>query len=287
MKAVYKRELASYFHGFSGFLFAALLLLVVGLYMLSVNFTQGYPQFEYALGSVSFLYLIIVPILTMRSVAEERKQKTDQLLYSLPLTTWKIVFGKYFAMLTVLALPILLMLTYPLILSLYGSIAFAPTYGAILGYFLLGASLIAVGMFLSSLTENVVVSAVLSFGAVLLFYLMGGLSTLIPSDAKTSAIAFVLLGAVIALIIWLMTKNYLASVIFFGIIAAVVLVLFFSASSVLEGSFTYVMNALSVFERFDNFIYGIMDLTSIVYYLTVIGFSCFLTQQSLEKRRWS
>ena len=106
MKAIYKRELSSYFHGFSGFLFIALLLFVAGLYTMSLNLSQSYPQFEYVLSSITFLYLIIIPVLTMRSVAEERRQKTDQLLYALPLSTGKIVIGKYLAMLTVLALPV-------------------------------------------------------------------------------------------------------------------------------------------------------------------------------------
>lgn len=286
MKAVYKRELAAYFHGFFGSLFIALLLFFTGLYTMSINLNQSYPQFEYVLGSITFLYLVIIPVLTMRSMAEERRQKTDQLLYALPLPSGKIVMGKYLAMVTVLAIPMAVMALYPLVLSLYGAVSLKAAYSALLGFFLLGAALIAIGLFLSSLTENVVISAVLSFAVLLVLYLMGGLSSFIPSSAAASCCAFLLLAAAVALILWLMTKNVTLSAILFAVAGIALLGLYFLAPETLEGSFQHVMEALSVFDRFESFLTGVFDLTAVVYDLSIIGIFCFLTQQTLEKRRW-
>lgn len=287
MKAIYKRELKSYFRGFTGFLFTTFLLFLVGIYSMAMNFNQGYPQFEYVLGNVSFIYMIIVPVLTMRAVAEERRQKTDQLLYSLPTTTGKVVLGKYLSMVTVLFLPVLVICLYPLILSFYGSVNFAASYGAIFGYFMMGAALIAVGLFISSLTENVVISAVVCFAVMLVSYLMGDLSSFVPTTAAASLAAFVVVVLLAALLVWYLTKNTTV-----GVLVAVagvggLTLLYFLAPAALEGSFQHVMTALSLFDRFDNFLYGIFDLTSVVYYLTAVGVFLFLTVQSMEKRRWS
>ena len=172
MKAVFKRELKSYFQGFTGYLFIAFLLLIIGIVTVLNNLRNASPKFEYVLADVGFVFLLTVPMLTMRVFSEEKRQKTDQLLYSLPLKTTDIVFGKYFAMLTILAIPTLVMCFYPLILSSYGPIGFLTAYSSIFAFFLQGAGLIAIGMFVSSLTENQIVSAGLSFAVLLVLFLM-------------------------------------------------------------------------------------------------------------------
>ena len=102
MAAIYKKELHLYFHTMIGFLFTALILFFFGIYTSSINFNGGYGNFEYVIGSVGFIYILIVPILTMRVFAEERRQKTDQILLTSPVSVVKIVMGKYLAMITVL-----------------------------------------------------------------------------------------------------------------------------------------------------------------------------------------
>ncbi|MBQ6990929.1 MAG: ABC transporter permease, partial [Clostridia bacterium] len=146
MLAIYQRELRSYFTGFVGYVFAAFILLFGGIYTMVINLSNGITNFEYVLGNMSFVFIIAVPVLTMRVLAEERKQKTDLLLYSLPRSMTAIVLGKYFAMLTVFAVPMGVMAVYPILLSMYGEINMAVAYSAILGFFLMGAVLIAIGM---------------------------------------------------------------------------------------------------------------------------------------------
>lgn len=153
MRAVFRHELSSYFTGVTGYVFSAFLLLFTGIYTMVYNLQSASVHFEYVLGSMSFVFLIIVPILTMRVLAEERRQKTDQLLYSLPLTMTQVVLGKFAAMLVVFAAPMAVICLYPVVLSAYGNVYLPAAYGAIVGFFFLGMALLAIGMYISSVTE--------------------------------------------------------------------------------------------------------------------------------------
>ena len=287
MSAVYRKELRGFFTSMIGYVFIAFVLLIAGIFITLTNFRTGYPNFEYSLGSISMILIFVVPILTMRIFAEERRSKTDQLLYSLPMSVTEIVIGKYLAAVTVFAVPCAVMCLYPVIMSFYGKVSFTSAYGAMLGFFLLGCALIAVGVFMSSLTESQVISAVISFGAMIVIYMMSSISSLIPAASSASYIAFAVVILLIALIVYYMTKNYWTA---FSVAAALELVLaifFFTGSSRFEGLFSRALGWLSFFARLDNFIYGIFDITSLVYYLSVAAVFVFLTMQSVEKRRWS
>ena len=287
MKAIYKRELKALFNNMTGYVFIGFILLMLGIYCTALNLSGGYANFEYVLDSMSFIFLIVVPILTMRVFSEEKHQKTDQLLYALPLKVPSIVMGKYFAMMTVYAIPTAIMCLYPPILSLYGNVPMKSAYSAIVGFFFLGAALIAVGMFVSSLTESQIIACVVSFGALLFAYLMTSLITLIPSSASASAVAFILVFVAIALIIYLVTKNYfIPSVLACGGVAAIAII-YFVDSTKLENAFPSVLSGLAVFDKFYNFIYGIFDVTAIIYFISVALIFVCLCIQSVEKKRWS
>ena len=169
MRAIYKKELRTYLTSMTGYIFMAVLLAVASLYYAANCLIGGYPVFGVVLSSVYFVLLIIVPVLTMRSLAEEKRQKTDQLLLTAPVSIWKIVAGKYLAMLTVFLIPMLILCLYPLILLQFGSVSLPMAYSAVAGYTLFGSACLAVGMLVSALTESQVIAAVLTFGA--LFFL--------------------------------------------------------------------------------------------------------------------
>lgn len=287
MYAIYRRELKSYFCGMTGVIFIAFLLLMTGIYMTVYNFGAGYPAFEYTLSGVSFIYLLAVPVLTMRSIAEEKHSRTDQLLYSLPMSISSVVMAKYLAMLTILAIPVGVMLFYPLILCLYGTVSLTSAYSAILAFFLLGAALIAIGMFISSLTESQVIAAVISVAVLLLCYLMSGISTLIPTTAGASMAGFLVLAIVIGAIVQLMIKNSVVSVGVTGVLAVGVLGVYLMDSSVFENALPEILASISLFDRMTTFINGMFDLTAVVFYISVAGLFVFLTVQSLEKKRWN
>ena len=159
MTAIYKRELKSYLTSMVGYLFIFFILVLTGIYFSAYQLSAAYPKFEYTLSAITFAFLIGVPILTMRVLAEERKQKTDQLLLTAPISVWDIVFGKYLALVAVFAIPVVIMCFYPLIMSKFGTISYASAYTGILGFFLLGCANLAIGVFMSALTESQVISS--------------------------------------------------------------------------------------------------------------------------------
>ncbi len=287
MISIYKRELKSYYFGVTGSIFTAFLLLMTGIYMTAYNLNGAYPNFEIVLSSLVFVFLLLIPLLTMRSFSEDLKGRTDQLLYSLPMKLSSVVLAKYFALLTVLAVPLLVMCLYPLILSFFGTVNFASAYGSLLAFFLLGAALTAVGMFLSSLTESQVIAAVLTFGTFILLYLLSGIVSLFPVTATASLIAFLMLAAAVGLIFYLLTKHLPAAAGVALVLMAGVLVAYLVAGSHFAGAFPAFLSALQLFGRFSPFVNGLFDLTGIVYFLSVSVLFVFLTVQSMEKRRWS
>lgn len=184
MIAIYKRELKAYFHSFLGTLFIGAMLFLLGIYFAVYNLFMGYPYIGYALSSVVFLFLIGIPILTMRILAEERHQKTDQLILTSPVSVSGIVMGKFLALATIFAIPVAIICFYPLLLSMFGEVPFGESYLAVLGFFLYGLACIAIGIFVSSLTESQVISAVISFGILFLGYIMSGLCNMISTTGN-------------------------------------------------------------------------------------------------------
>ena len=184
MLAIYKRELKSYFQSFIGFLFIAVNLFFVSLYYIVYNLMSGYPYFSYAISNVVILFLIAIPVLCMRVLSEERKNKTDQLILTAPVSVGEIVLGKFLALLTVFAIPTALICLYPLSMSLFGSVPMGENYLAILGFFLYGMASIATCVFISSLTESVVIAAVLSFIAMFVGYMMSGITSMISATGN-------------------------------------------------------------------------------------------------------
>ena len=223
MRAVLKHELRDYFNSLPTYLFCAFLLCFVGVGAMLYNIQSAVANFEYVLQFVSIGMAVIIPILTMRSISEERRQKTDQLLYSLPIRISDIVAGKYLAMLIIFLIPVCIIAVFPLIFSQFGEVYLPTSYGSLFAFFMMGAAMIAFGMFVSSMTD---------------------------SQALAAGIAIVIL-----------MLNY------------------FKIPGFME--------KISLFEKFNGFVSGVFDISSIVFYVTVIIFFLFLTVQSLERRRYS
>ena len=287
MTAVFRHELRSDFHTLNTYLFGACLLAFIGLWAMLYNIQASVSNFEYVLGDSCLVFVVIVPILTMRTIAEERRQRTDQLLYSLPITTLQVVLGKYLALLVVYAVPLCVIAAYPLIFSRYGEVYLPTSYGSLFAFFLLGAALIALGMFLSSLTDNQGLAAGIGIAAILLNYYSVSLSEHVSSTAFGSAAAICVLILLLGTVIRYVTGNEALA---WGVglaLLALTTAAFFLDAAAFEGLLPRVMRQLSLFQRFYTFVNGVFDWTAVVYYASVIGFFLFLTVQSLEKRRYN
>lgn len=287
MIAVLKHELRLYFHSLTAYVFGAFLLAFVGIGAMLYNIQAAVSNFEFVLSFGSMVFVVIVPILTMRVIAEERKQKTDQLLYALPITTAQVILGKYLALLVVYLIPLALICLYPLVFSQFGEVYLPTSYGSIFAFFVLGAALIALGVFISSLTDNQGFAAGIGIAAILLNYYSVSLSEYISSTAFGSLAVLCVLVVLLAMLVKYLTKN--ETLAYFGAGGLLVLIMGFYMydPTKFEGLLPQVMADLSLFERFYVFVNGVFDMTAIVYYLTVIIFFLFLAVQSLEKRRYN
>ena len=287
MTAVLKHELKNYFHSLTAYVFGAGLLLAVGLGALRYNLQAAVSNFEFALSYFSIVLAVIVPILTMRVIAEERKQRTDQLLYALPITTTQVIVGKYLALLTVYLIPLCVIAVYPLIFSRFGDVYLLTSYGSILAFFLMGAALIALGVFISSLTDNQGFAAGIGIAVILLNYYSVSLSEYVSSTVFGSVAALCVLVLALGAVIKYLTKNEnLAYAVCFVLIAAIAIAVFMDNTK-FEGLLPALMTKLSLFDRFTGFVNGVFDMTSVVYYASVVVFFLFLSVQSLEKRRYN
>lgn len=287
MTAVLKHELRNYFHTLTAYVFGAFLLAFIGLGATLYNLQAAVSNFEFVLSFGSLVFVVIVPILTMRVIAEEKKQRTDQLLYSLPITTTEVVLGKYLALLVVYLIPLAVVSVYPLIFARYGDVYLLTSYGSIFAFFVLGAALIALGVFISSLTDNQGFAAGIGIAVILLNYYSASLSEYVSSTPAGALIAAFALVIVLGVVIHHLTKNEHLAYGFYFLAGGAVLILYLADPEAFSGLLPSVMKTLSLFERFYVFVNGVFDLTAIVYFVTFAAFFLFLSVQSLEKRRYN
>ncbi len=290
MTAIFKREIRSYFHGMMGYLLTAFLLADTGLYFLALNLGYGLTDFSYyTLYKTLFVLLIYFPVLTMRSLAEERRSRTDQLLLTSPVPVSGVVLGKFFAMCVVYALPCLADAGMILILQALGGTvsALAANLAGLLCYYLMGCAAIAIGEFLSGLTENPVIAAVLGFAALLLAYLMPSLRSMFNAGSAVALVVFTGLAGAASFAAGLRTRSFTLGCLTFAALCVALCALFLVQSAWLTEAFSAVLSALCLFTPFETFINGSFSVPVLVYYLSVTAIFLFFTVQGIERRRWN
>lgn len=288
MLSIYKKELRSYFTGLTGYVAVALILLLTAIPMRNIAFVAKNAAIENVLPSAALILLIAIPIVTMSSFAGERAQKTDSLLYSLPLSTSKIVLGKYFAMLTVFVVPVAIISAFPLILSMYGEINWFAFYASILTFLLLIFAMTAICMFMSSLCESQVIAAVLGSCSLFVCLIATMLISVIPKTETAAFISFLVIAAIIGLISYAFTKNLYIALSVGAVLMAIVSIIYMNDKSVFLNIFGKVVDLIAIFDRFAAPVVSkIFDVKTAVYYLSVAIFFNVLTVQTVEKRRYS
>ena len=288
MTAIFKRELKSYLTSMVGYLFIFFVLVLTGIYFSAYQLSGGYSKFETTLSALTFVFLIGVPILSMRVLAEERKQKTDQLLYTAPVSLTKIIVGKYFAVLTLFSCAFIPICIYPLIIHMYGTdVRLAPAYSSIIGFYLLGAATIAIGLFISSLTESQVIASVVSFITLLLTFLLSNITGMLPTEAVSQCVMIAVLWLVICLVFYHMMNNVTVLVMMAVIGEAAIWIIYAVKSSLYESLLTNILNTLALSTRFDDFSLGILNYDAIVYYVSIAFLFVFLTIQMIKKKRFN
>ncbi|MDY2921266.1 MAG: ABC transporter permease [Eubacterium sp.] len=296
MLAVYKKELRSYFTSMIGWVFMAFLLFFIGLYFMVYGLKSGVTNYSYVYqGIEGFFVILLVPVLTMRVVAEEKRQKTDQLLYTAPVSIEKIIAGKYLALLTLFGIAMAVASLYPLLFHhLVSKVAtgtesvdYAIAYGSTLGFFLLGAAYIAIGMFISSLTESQLIAAVVS-GVVMIFtYLMTNIAELLPSGHAFNFWFFAGLIVVIAVGLAFWIHNTFLALILGVVMEGGLVAVFVWGTTHFDNLLGKILSAVSITDRYSNFCLGIFDVSALVYYISVAFLFVFMTIQRIKKKRFN
>lgn len=288
MLAIYKREFKSYFQSMVGCVFVAFLVAFTGIYFTAYNLNAGYPYFSYTLSGSLIVFIVGIPLITMRSFAEERKNKTDQLLLTAPVSLTKIVLGKYLAMISVVAIPNLIFCLFPLLIKMNGTAYLKTDYISIGVFFLLGCVYVAIGMFMSALTESQMIAFITTFGLLLILYLWNGIIGFLPSSAIGSLIGLIVVFTIIIAYVYHMTENWMLSAVLevLGIVVSVAT--YIVKSSLFENLLTKILGKLALADVFTDITNNhIVDITGIVLYLSVIAIFIVLTIQAIQKRRWS
>ena len=288
MLAIYKRELRSYFQSMVGPVFIAFLIVFTGIYFMAYNLMSGYPYFSYTLSGSLIVFIVGIPLITMRSFSEERKNKTDQLLLTAPVSLGKIVMGKYLAMVTVIAIPNVIFCIFPLIIKSQGTAYLTVDYISIAVFFLLGCVYAVIGMFLSSLTESQIIAFISTFGILLVLYLWDGILSMLPSSAISGLVGILIVVTIVAFYVWHMTGNAVISGAIEVIGAAASIIVFVVKQELYENLLTNLLGRLALANVFTDITENsIVDVTGIALYLSIIAVFVFLTIQSIQKRRWS
>lgn len=287
MTAIFKREFKSCFTGMIGWVIAAVSLFFLGLYFTNRNLLYASSDFASVLYTMTMILLFLLPAISMRSFAEERKNKTDQLLLTSPVSISAIVAGKFLAELAVFALPLAVAVVMPLLLQAFGTVSLVAAYSALLGYLLLGGACLAVGTWISALTENQILAYLATFGALLVAYLMNGIQTMFTTGNLLAFIVFMVVLLVASVLVGVICKRLAAGAVVFCAGAVVLFVLFQLRPAWLLTAFNAVLSALALFEPFKDIVGGMFSIPAIVYYLSVMGLFLFLTGQALARRRWN
>lgn len=287
MAAIFKRETRAYYTGMIGYVTAAVSLFFLGLYFTNRNLMSASPDFASVLYTTTMILLFLLPAISMRSFAENRRNKTDQLLLTSPVSIPAIVLGKFLAECVVFAAPLAVAAVMPLILTAFGSVSLLSAYSALFVYLLLGAACLAIGTWISALTENQILAYLATFGVLLVCYLMNGIQTMFTSGGMLALVTFLAIVLIAAVLTGVLCKSLTAACAVFCGGSAVLIVVFVIRPTWLLAAFDGALAALELFAPFNGVVGGMFSLTAVVYYLSIIGLFLFLTGQAIERRRWA
>jgi ABC-2 type transport system permease protein len=283
---IIKKELHHYFTSLIGYLFISFFVLISAVFLVIINLMFLDPNYTHVLVNTLFALLIIVPVLTMRTFSEETRQKTDQLLFTSPLTITQIVVGKYIGLVIIFSISLGITVIFPIILSFFGNIPTAHITTAFIGYLLLTSAFISIGVFTSTLSDSQIISAIICFCILFFIYILEPIVQLLPTSRGSSLIFIAFFISITSYSIYRDTKNkWLSLLIFFLLLASLVITFIFN-SMLFYGLIPTLASYFALVSRYDNFYLGLLSLADIVYYLSIIIFFIYLTIKRFERKKW-
>ena len=288
MTAIMKRDFRSYFNTMTGYIYVACIVVITGIYFMAYNLVYGHPYFSMVLNAVPLVYAVGIPILTMKSFADERKTKTDQMLLTYPVPVWKVVLGKFFSVMGVVLIPILISCLCPLIIMFCGTGHPGSDYAALIAFYIMCAMFVSIGLFVSSLTENQIISAVITFVALMILYLWDSLIDYIPTKAPANLAGVIIAAIIITLIIYALSKNRLLTLIVAVVLIGAAVVVYLVDSTFYVGMLRWLLGSFSCLSVLTNFTtYSAFDIGGLFRFISIAALFLFLTCQAIQKRRWN
>ncbi|MCU9612630.1 ABC transporter permease [Caldibacillus lycopersici] len=288
MITILSKEWKAYFQSATGYIFMTVYLFLFGIYFTYLNvIPTPNNAFTTTLSNMVFIFVLVSPILTMKTVSEERKNRTDQLLFTSPNSIAKIIIGKFLAAEMLFLFTLAITIVYPILLSFYGSIPYASIITAYIGFFFMGSSILALGVFISSLTESQVIAGVTTLGVSMFIWLIGSISYNFPTDSFSGMIFILFLFLFACMLIYQFSKSMLLAMFSAIICVGLIFGLYFVKKELFAGIIISFVNWFSLPKHSKDFYLGILNISDLVYYMTfIIGF-LFFTIRFIEKRRWS
>ena len=287
MGAIFRRELMAYIRTPVGAVYTGLFLLLAGYFFVSGHLFTGSSFYTTYMQNILFLHLLTVPLLTMRLLSEERGRGTDKLLLSAPVSVSAVVLAKYLAACTVFLVTVLFTLVYAAIVAVYGDLAVGEVIGAYIGYVLLGACFISVGLFVGGQVESQVNAAFLTFVALLALWLIDGIREIAPADERSGLLFVLALIALAGIYVYAVTTSVRLSAAVAALAGAAAGIVYLGEPSLFSDLISRILLAVSPVNRYPEFRLGILRLSSVVFYVSFAAVFVFLTIQNMERRRWT
>ncbi len=287
MIPIYQKEIKAYIHSLTASLFFALFMAASGIYFSVICLNQGYGDYaKYVLANISFIYIILIPLLTMRLLAREREQRTEQLLLTSPLAVRDLVLGKYLAAASLLAVSMLICLVQAGILGSYVQINWPGVLTGIAGFFFFGLCLLAIGLFISSCSANTMTAGALTFSAILLIMMAPNVYEILPERARYTYIFAAVLIAAAAVWMYLVTENSVAAAVTAAIGAGGLGFAAYLIPDRFDRGLAGIISWCSMTERFQEFCEGSFSISSTVFFLSLAALFLYMTTWQIESRRW-
>ena len=287
MISIYKKEMRTYFSNMMGYMFLAFMTMLIGLFFTLISLWSRNANFQNVLNNTTLFFLFLIPILTMRLFSEETRNKTDLLLFTSPLSVRQIVLGKFFAAFSVFMLATAITFIFPLMISRFAEgMPVSRIVGTYIGWVLIGVCCIAVGVFISVLTENQIIAAAGTFAAIFAMFLMEAFSMSMPTTTLASLVFVGIIIVGVAGIWFNSTRNVISSIVVGLIGIAVAVGLYIYNNLIFDGIIVRTLNWFSIYARYDAFGAGIVNLSDIVYYVAFIALFIYLSINVIQKRRW-
>jgi len=286
MISIYKKEMRAYFSNMMCYVFLCAMIVIVGIFFVMISVFGLNPNYHIVLNNVTTFFFILIPVITMRLFSEEARQKTDQLLFTSPLSVTQIVLGKFFAAVSLFFLAVAVTVLFPLLINQYGDLPLSLIIGTHIGFALIGAACISVGVFISVLTDNQIIAAVATVGAIFMMFVIDGIALSMPTTTFASFMFVAVIITIIAAIWYNATRNIMATACVGVFSLAVAGGLYIFNNLIFDGIIVRVLQWFSVFARFNNFFIGILNISDIVYYVSFCLLFVYLAINVIEKRRW-